>query len=179
MKLTQHYHNLRNYVSLRLRGVPSEIIRRAGPGFSCGWGAFFRPGEDIIIGSNVFIGRNVHIASPSIIKDDVMLASYVAFVGGDHRYDQESILINAGGRGDIKPIIVEEDVWIGHGAIILSGVKVERGSIIAAGSIVSKDIPACTIWGGNPARFIKYRFDTEKDTSSHLSFLHQRYDNHG
>lgn len=56
-------------------------------------------------------------------------------------------------------IIVEDDVWIGYGAIIFSGVKIGQGAIIGAGSIVTKDVPPYAIVGGNPAKIIKYRFD--------------------
>ena len=58
-------------------------------------------------------------------------------------------------KGDIE---VADDVWIGVGAIILSGVKVGQGAIIGAGAVVTKDVPAYAIVGGNPAKVIKYRF---------------------
>lgn len=64
----------------------------------------------------------------------------------------------AGSKGNI---IVEDDVWIGHGAIILSGVKIGQGAVIAAGSVVNKDIPRYAIVGGVPAQVIKYRFSDE------------------
>ena len=56
------------------------------------------------------------------------------------------------GRGDKYKIIVEDDVWIGNGAILLSGVNVGRGSIIGAGSVVTKDVPANSIVAGVPAK---------------------------
>lgn len=60
------------------------------------------------------------------------------------------------GKGDI---IVDDDVWIGYRAIILSGVHLGKGAIIAAGAVVTKDVPPYAIVGGNPAKVIKYRFD--------------------
>ena len=57
--------------------------------------------------------------------------------------------------------IIGNDVWIGRESVIMPGVKIGDGAIIAAYSVVSKDIPAYTVWGGNPARFIKPRFDDE------------------
>lgn len=57
------------------------------------------------------------------------------------------------------PIIVEDDVWIGYGVLILSGVRIGKGAVIAAGSIVSKDVPPYAIWIGN--RVAKYRFAPE------------------
>lgn len=58
-------------------------------------------------------------------------------------------------KGDI---VIKDDVWIGYGAIILSGVTVGQGAVIGAGSVVTKDIPPYAIAVGNPARIIKYRF---------------------
>jgi virginiamycin A acetyltransferase len=59
-------------------------------------------------------------------------------------------------KGDI---IIEDDVWIGANGIILSGVCVGRGSIVGAGSVVTKDIPRYSVVGGNPAKLIRSRFD--------------------
>jgi acetyltransferase-like isoleucine patch superfamily enzyme len=61
-------------------------------------------------------------------------------------------------KGDI---LIEDDVWIGHGATILSGVKIGQGSIIAAGAVVCKDVEAYSVVGGVPASLIKYRFNNE------------------
>ena len=61
----------------------------------------------------------------------------------------------AGSKGDIR---VKDDVWIGTNAIICSGVTIGQGAVIAAGSVVTKDVEPYAIVGGNPARFIKWRF---------------------
>lgn len=57
--------------------------------------------------------------------------------------------------------VLGNDVWIGRESVIMPGVKIGDGAIVAAYSVVTKDIPAYTVWGGNPARFIKNRFDEE------------------
>lgn len=59
-------------------------------------------------------------------------------------------------KGDIK---IDDDVWIGYGVIIMSGVHIGQGAIVAAGSVVTKDVPPYAIVGGIPAKIIKYRFD--------------------
>jgi acetyltransferase-like isoleucine patch superfamily enzyme len=58
-------------------------------------------------------------------------------------------------------IVIENDCWIGAGAIILDGVRIESGAIVAAGSVVTKDVPAFAIVAGSPARIIKQRKETE------------------
>lgn len=151
------------------------MLRTAGPGFYCGTGSFFRPNESIVIGRNVFIGNGAHIAAPCEIRDDVMLAARVAFVGGDHAYDRAGVALRSAGRGPMPTIIVDEDAWIGYGAILLAGVRVGRGAIVAAGSVVTAAVPPCEIWGGNPARRIKSRFRTAADLDLHLAYLMERY----
>ena len=66
--------------------------------------------------------------------------------------------------------IVEDDVWIGHGAIIIAGVKIGKGSVIAVGSIVTKDIVPYSVVGGNPTKINKYRF-TQEEIFKHEKIL--------
>lgn len=65
-------------------------------------------------------------------------------------------------KGDI---VIEDDVWIGYGATIMSGVHIAQGAVIAAGAVVTKNVPAYAVVGGVPAKVIKYRF-TENKTSA-------------
>lgn len=67
--------------------------------------------------------------------------------------EQESIT-----KGDI---VVDDDVWIGYGATILSGVHIGQGAVVAAGAVVNKDVPPYAIVGGVPAKIIKYRFEPD------------------
>src|SRR5690606_13802810 len=97
--------------------------------------------NNIKIGDNFFMGKNCHIAADLKIGDDVMLGSYVAFVGGDHKIDNIETTMNRAGRDAFKMTTVEDNVWIGHGAIIMHGVKISSGAVVAAGSVVTKDIP--------------------------------------
>ena len=62
------------------------------------------------------------------------------------------------GRGNI---LIDDDVWLGYGAIVMSGVHIGQGAVIAAGAVVTKDVPPYSIVGGVPARVIKYRFSAE------------------
>ena len=135
-------------------------------------GVSFAKGMDIRIGNNVQFGPNCDIATNVCFGNDILLAGRVYIVGRqDHKYDDPMKTIWQGERGDNAITIIEDDVWIGTNSVILSGVKIGKGSIIAAGSVITKDIPACEIWGGNPARKLRNRFGSDAETKQHMEFL--------
>lgn len=92
------------------------------------------------------------------IGDNVLIASNVAFVGGDHRFDLPGKNIRVSGNRDVKTIKISNDVWIGHGVIILTGVTVGEGSIIGTGTVGTKYVSPFSVSAGNPAKKIKDRF---------------------
>ena len=106
-----------------------------------------------------------------VIGNYVSIARGVNFIlGGNHFYNNLSVYpLKETFLGNKKteefevwskgPIIVEDDLWIGTDALILSGVKIGKGAIIAARSVITKDVPAYSIVAGNPAKIIRYRFD--------------------
>jgi len=105
------------------------------------------------------------------IGNYVLIARNVAFVGrDDHRFDLPGVAMWDAPRGDKYMVTVGDDVWIGHGAIVLSGVNVGRGAIIAVGAVVTRDVAPYAIVGGNPTKFIKWRF-TETEMSLHDAAL--------
>jgi len=130
---------------------------KIGNNFICGSYCSISKKNKIIIGNNFFMGRNCHLASNLIIGNDVMFASYVSCVGGDHKIDDIQTTIRESGRGEFKTTIIENNVWIGHGAIIMHGVNIKTGAVIAAGSVVTRDVSENAIVGGNPAKLIRYR----------------------
>lgn len=71
---------------------------------------------------------------------------------------------------------IGDDVWIGYGAIIMSGVRIGNGTIVAAGSIVTHDTEAYSIVAGIPAKKIKQRFDTIEDQIRHIELVKQNYE---
>jgi len=112
-----------------------------GKNFYCDHGFFIVRIADFKAGDNVYMGRNVHVGCNLKIGDDVMVASSAAFVGGDHRIDNTGdTSIRFSGREHEKPVILEKGTWIGHGSIILAGVTVRSGAVVAAGSVVTKDV---------------------------------------
>jgi acetyltransferase-like isoleucine patch superfamily enzyme len=107
-------------------------------------------------------------------------ANVVIFGGGEHNYKFVSTYplkgklncndINTKTVVKSKGItLIANDVWIGEGAMILSGVKIGNGAVIGARSLVTKDVPDYAIVGGNPAKIIKYRF--EKETIKQLLMM--------
>jgi len=82
-------------------------------------------------------------------------------------------------KGDI---IVDDDVWIGYDVTVLSGVKIGKGAVIAAGAVVTKDVPPYSIVGGVPAKLIKYRFEPEiidyLDTLDYSSLTEEMINKH-
>lgn len=126
----------------------------------------------IKIGHNVQFGEYCNIASNVEFGSNILMAGRVCFVGKyDHEFTTPGTYIWYGERGDDGFCYVEDDVWIGHGVIIVGGIKIGKGSIIAAGSVVTKDIPSCEIWGGVPAIKLKNRFNSEADKQNHLDYL--------
>jgi len=119
--------------------------------------------ENIIVGNRVFIGPKVTIGAwkggEVIIEDDVMIGPDVAIFGADHDYAKKNVEIKDSGYGKIEPVIIKKGAWIGTKAIILRGVIVGKGAIVGAGSVVTQNIPDNEIWGGNPARFLRRRFN--------------------
>ena len=150
----------RNFLIFRIR----YPWARYGRDVHCQWGVFFNPPhKHVRIGNYVGIGRNTIILADTEIGNKVLIAPSVAFLNSDdHNYDIIGKAIWDSGRGDKHKIIVEDDVWIGYGAIILSPSRIGRGAIVAAGSVVVKDVLPYSIVGGNPARVLKTRFTSEE-----------------
>lgn len=130
------------------------------------------PHKDVIIGHHVQIGPNCLISCDIHFGSYVLCASNVAFIGkNEHSYNIPGETVWNSPRGKDGVTIIGNDVWIGHGTIIIGGVHVGDGSIIAAGSVVTKDIPPMVIVGGNPAQIIKSRFDNKTEENIHINYL--------
>jgi len=113
--------------------------------------------SDIKIGNNVFIGRGCefNIGSKFIIGDYCAIASGCMFIDNNHG-TKIGLLIGTQ-LGIVKSITLKDDVWLGANVVILLGVTIGKGSVVAAGSVVTKSIPDFEIWGGVPAKKIKDR----------------------
>ena len=118
---------------------------------------YWVPGPSIIIGNRVFIGRGVefNIRDRVEVGDDTMIASGVKIIDHDHGTGIDKPMRIQGMIS--APISISQDVWIGANAIILKGVHLGRGCVVAAGAVVTKSIPEMEIWGGVPSKKIGER----------------------
>lgn len=127
----------------------------------------------VCVGKNTYGPLNVYTWGSN--NEGLKIGSYVSIandvkfiLGGNHNY--KTIMtypFKVNFLGEYREaysngeIIIEDDVWIGMNSIIMSGVKIGKGAIVAAGSVVTKNVDAYAIVGGNPAKLIKYRFENE------------------
>lgn len=132
----------------------------------------FAKGMQVELGDKVQFGAYNEVACDLRVGNRVLMGSRVSFVGrNDHPFRTPGVSVWGAERGRNEPVTIGDDVWIGTGAIILSGVDIGTGAIIAAGAVVTKDVPSCEVWGGNPARKISDRFENEEQKEYHLSRL--------
>jgi len=112
------------------------------------------------IGNRSRIGISCVVIGPVTIGNDVMLAQNIVVSGLNHPYEDVHVPISAQ-KVTTKQIVIEDESWIGANAVITAGVTVGKHSVIAAGSVVTKDVPPYSIAAGNPARIIKrFNFET-------------------
>lgn len=132
-------------------GIGSYVLIQGSATISFGEGTYC--GEFCIFGVNegIKIGKNVMIAQAATIRDT------------DHQ--SAAIDIPMAKQGIVtSPVDIGDDVWIGHGAVILRGVRIGRGAIVAASAVVTKDVPEYAIVGGIPARVLKMRQGYSNDS---------------
>lgn len=139
-----------------------NIFKKCGKGVNIEKGARFGKGFDIEIGDKSGIGMNCKVPSNIKIGVDVMMGPEVIIFAADHKFDRTDISMIRQGITKIIAPVIEDDVWIGQRAMIMSGKILKKGSIVAAGAIVTKNFPAYSIIGGNPAKLIKSRLENKK-----------------
>ena len=125
----------------------------------------------VAIGNNSWLGPNSVIYGNGgvDIGDDVLIASHCAINTVSHNFGRLDIPMNKQ-EINCEPVVIEDDVWIGTGAIILQGVRIGYGSIIGAGAVVTKSIEPLSIALGVPARVTGSRQMTEENDITALQF---------
>lgn len=122
----------------------------------------------ITIGNHCVIDRNCALDGRGgiVIGNNVNISPEVMILTAYHNPDSEDF------AGVEKSVIIEDYAWIATRALVLPGVKIGRGAIVAAGSVVTKDVPPNVIVGGNPARFIRERKGTQTYQLSYARLFH-------
>lgn len=127
--------------------------------------------KDLVADKYAYIGPRCHIYPGVSIGAYSMLANDVSIIGGDHNYKCAGVPSIFAGRETMRPTRIGSDCWIGAHAIIICGVRIGDGSIIAAGSVVTKDVEPYCLYGGVPARKIKDRFPSAEERERHIRAL--------
>lgn len=131
----------------------SALVRQRGLGCVCHWNVNLKYPENLVLGDDVVIGVNaslgahspIHIGHRVRISKDVQIETAgLDFLSGPPPYQHQS-----------KPIIIEDGVWIGTRSMVLGGVRIGAHAVIAAGSIVTRDVPPRTLVAGMPAKVIR------------------------
>jgi acetyltransferase-like isoleucine patch superfamily enzyme len=117
----------------------------------------WKPGPSIIIGDEVFLGSgcefNVRVGVS--IGNDCLIASGCRFIDHDHGMQMSDLMRKQ--HGPEAAIVIGDNVWLGCNVVVLKGVQIGNGAVVAAGAVVTKSIPANEIWGGVPAKRIGSR----------------------
>jgi acetyltransferase-like isoleucine patch superfamily enzyme len=154
MAITPRLNRLAYDDADEIRAVFSELIgRTVDDRFSLIPPFYTTGGEGIRVGRSVFINQNctMYDLGGIDIGDEVMIGPNVSLITSGHALEPSlrRAVVTA------KPIVIERNVWIAAGATIIGGVTVGENSVVAAGSVVTRDVPRNTLVGGNPARVIR------------------------
>lgn len=125
------------HLSIRGRTARAELGTRHGGTLTVGAGLYLNQGASVVASRSITIGDRVRI--------------------GDHAaiHDSDYHPISADLPVRVKPIFIEDDVWIGRSAVIMPGVRIGKGSVVAAGAIVTRSVPPHSLAAGVPARVIR------------------------
>jgi len=168
-------------IQTRITVLNKKRFLQYGRDLHIGRGSRLWAPEKLIIGDSVYIGKQVHIEANCEIGDYCLLANRVAIIGKrDHDYSAIGYPIRYApwvaskrlpNRFADDKVIIGCDVWLGFGATVLTGVNIQKGCIVAAGSVVTKDIPAYSIVAGIPAKVIGSRFEDDEEISRHKATI--------
>lgn len=134
-----------------------NMMAYCGQGVRIGVRASFGNGSRIRVGNNSAISDRTWILGEVTIGENVMMAPEVVILTYNHGFDRLDIPMIQQGVTEIKPVVIGNDVWIGARVMIMPGVRIGDHAILAAGAIITRDVPEWAIMGGNPAKVIRFR----------------------
>ena len=134
-----------------------RIFKECGKNVNVERHAYFQNGFNIEIGDNSGIGVNAHLPNNIIIGDNVLMGPDVIVIPSSHRYQKKDKLIREQGYEDPGVVIIEDDVWVGARVLIIGNIRIQKGAVLGAGSVVTKDVEPYAVVAGVPAKIIKFR----------------------
>jgi maltose O-acetyltransferase len=145
-------------IAARLRSyLCIPLFKKSAKEITIEKGAYFGNGSKITIDEGSGIGTHCEIHGHVSIGKYVMMGPNVLIITQNHNHDRMDIPMALQGNAESRPVHIEDDVWVGARAIILPGVRIGKGAIIGAGSVVTKNIPSYAVVGGAPAKIIRWR----------------------
>lgn len=149
-----------------------------GSNFRVGRGAIIGAPHELRVGNNVSVGPRSVVQVNGSIGDFTLISMHVQIIGReDHEVSEVGVpAAMSTWVGSREPrqrdeVTIGRDVWIGASCVILGGVTIGEGSVIGAGSVVTRDIPSYSIAVGNPARVVSRRFETDEERKKHSDAL--------
>ncbi len=134
-----------------------KMLKQVGGGLRVARKADIASGARISLGDNCGLAQGLKVIGDVHVGNDLMLGPDVVLISYNHEYSDTNRPMRIQGASVSRPITIGDDVWIGMRAMIMPGVTIGSHSIIAAGSVVTRDVPEWAIVGGNTAKIIKYR----------------------
>ena len=139
-----------------------HIFKSCGKNVNIERGAYFGNGAHITLGDYSCLGKNCWVPNNLTVGTEVMMGPNVTILDRNHVFSRTDIPMGRQGDTERKPVIIENDVWIGCHVLIMPGRKIKTGSIIAGGCVLCKDFPEYSIVGGNPSKLIRSRKEEVK-----------------
>jgi acetyltransferase-like isoleucine patch superfamily enzyme len=138
-------------------------------------GIFIRP-EEISFGDNIFINKNFHISARNLnFGSNIMIGPNLVIECDNHKFNiSGKKMWDIRESREIGAVSIEDDVWIGANVTILPNVIIREGTVIGAGSVVTKTLPPYSVCVGVPCRVIKRRFN-EQQLNHHLNEVLSKY----
>lgn len=143
-------------IAKKLRAATAKgFIRKCGKNVNIEHGAVIS--SKLSIGDNSGIGVDCACGGELIIGKDVMMGPECVIFSRNHEFADINVPMRLQGYQKAEPCVIGDDVWIGRRVMIMPGVTIGKGAILAAGAVVTKDVPEYAIVGGVPAKVLKFR----------------------
>ncbi|MGX9417604.1 acyltransferase [Vibrio sp. WJH972] len=133
-----------------------KIMKKGGNPAMIGNNVYIAKGDKVSFGSGCRINENLYLEKVTI-GDDVLIAPNVTILSRMHEFERIDIPMSLQGYREEKIVTIGDDVWLGRNVVVLPGVTIAKGAIVAAGAIVTKDVPEYAVVGGVPAQILTNR----------------------